>query len=138
MTGDRPSKEGRDEPEYPKSRINSQVSPSPLEVHWMGWRDCPQSINHRPQVVLDTQIWLPTRYGDGRSHFQAKALCLIPEESARQRLWEWLGKRTDSEQQSEWNYMDQAGLLPFQFLHDVNSPLLNVALGDFWFKRSPL
>ena len=45
-----------------------------------------------PRVVLDTQVWLPARDGDKRSHLLLKALCLIPEENAEQRLWEGLGK----------------------------------------------
>ena len=50
-------------------------------------RGCPQNVNLRPRVVLDTQVWLSARDGDGRSHILAVALWLTPEESAWQRLW---------------------------------------------------
>ena len=55
------------------------------------------NVNLRPRMVLDTQVLLPTRNGDGRSNFLADELCLIPEESAGQSLWERQRNTTDSE-----------------------------------------
>ena len=52
--------------------------------------------NLRPRVELDTLVWLSVRDGDGRSHLLTEALCLIPKESAWQRLWEKLKNQTDS------------------------------------------
>ena len=81
----------RDEPEYSKPRIRSQVVPSfvALLIEW-GMEAVPES-NLRPRVVLDTWVWLPTRDGGGRSHPLLKTLCLIPEESAWQQLWKRSG-----------------------------------------------
>ena len=56
----------------------------------------------RPRVVLDIQVWLPVRDGDGRSHFLAEPLCLIPEESAGQRLWERLERLSNIRNNQEW------------------------------------
>ena len=36
-----------------------------LPIEWSS-RGCPPNVNLRPRVVLDTQVWLPTRDGDGR------------------------------------------------------------------------
>ena len=40
--------------------------PCSLPIEW-GSRGCLPNVNHRLQVALDTQAWLPTRDGDGRS-----------------------------------------------------------------------
>ena len=64
--------------------------PCSLPIEW-GSRGCPSNINLRPQVVMDTQVLMPARDGDGRSHPQAVALWLTPEEIAWQ--WLWRGQR---------------------------------------------
>ena len=66
MSKDRLGQEGRNEPEYPKPRISSQVAPSLLFTIEWGNRGCPPN-NPKPQVELDTQVWLSARDGDGRS-----------------------------------------------------------------------
>ena len=38
--------------------------PCSLPIEW-GSRGCPPNANLRPRVVLDTQVWLPARDGDG-------------------------------------------------------------------------
>ena len=86
VSKDRLVQEGRNEPEYPKPQISSQVAPSLLSTHWMVYYSLYPNINLRSQMVLDTQVWRPTRDGDGRSCPLLKALCLILEESAGQRL----------------------------------------------------
>ena len=55
-------------------------------THWMGWRGCPMNANLLPKLVLDTQVWLTARDGDGRSHLY-QVLRLTPEVSSRQKLW---------------------------------------------------
>ena len=60
--------------------------PCSLPIEW-GSRGCPPNVNLRPRVVLDTQVCLSTRDGDGKCYLLAKALWLTPEESAEQRLW---------------------------------------------------
>ena len=57
-----------------------------LPIEW-GSRGCPPNVNLRPRVVLDTQVWLPARDGNGKCHLLAVALWLTPEESAGQSLW---------------------------------------------------
>ena len=54
-------------------------------THWMGREGVPEC---QPSTtgVLDAQVWLLTRDRDERSHPLLKALCLILEESAWQRL----------------------------------------------------
>ena len=64
-------------------------------THWMGWESV--SNNPKPLVVLDTQVWLPVRDGDRRSHLPAVMLSLIPEESAWQRFWRGQRKTRDFE-----------------------------------------
>ena len=39
--------------------------PCSLPIEW-GRRGCPPNVNLRPRVVLDAQVWLPARDGDGR------------------------------------------------------------------------
>ena len=78
--------EGRDEPEYPNPRLALRwPHPCSLPIEWGSW-GCPSNVNLRLLVVLDTQVWLPARNGDGRSHLLLKALCLILEESAWQKF----------------------------------------------------
>ena len=38
--------------------------PCSLPIEW-GKRGCPPNVNLRPRVVLDAQVWLPARDGDG-------------------------------------------------------------------------
>ena len=40
--------------------------PCSLPIEW-GSRGGPPNVNLRPRVILDTQVWLPVRDGDGRS-----------------------------------------------------------------------
>ena len=68
--------EGRDEPDYPKPRINSQVAPSLLSTIEWGSRGSPPNVNLLPRVVLDTQVWLPAKDGDGRSHSYVEGIML--------------------------------------------------------------
>ena len=93
-----------------------------LFTHWMEWRGCPSNFNLRSRVVLDTQVWLQTRDEDERSHLLAEALCLIPDETAEQRPWEGLERRTDIRNNQEWN---QRGLservLPSHFSHALTT-----------------
>ena len=49
MAGDSPSQEGRDEPEYPKPRISSQVIPSLDRPLWIGLGYCPRMTTHWPR-----------------------------------------------------------------------------------------
>ena len=67
MAGDRPSQEGKDEPEYPKPRSSSQVTPSLGRPLWIGLGYCPRmwTLDHGGS---SHQVWLPARGGDGRSH----------------------------------------------------------------------
>ena len=60
--------------------------PCYLPIEW-GSKGCPLNVNLRPGVVLDIQVWLPARDGDGKCRLLAEALWLTPEESAWQRLW---------------------------------------------------
>ena len=41
------------------------IHPCSLPIEW-GSRGCPPNVNLRPRVVLDTQVWLPAREGDGK------------------------------------------------------------------------
>ena len=88
MAGDRPSQERRDEPEYPKPPDELSGDPILALYPLNGVKRLSPNIDPRPRVVLDTQIWLPSRNGDERSHLLTEELCLIPEESTRQMLWE--------------------------------------------------
>ena len=45
MTGDRLSQEGRDEPEYPNTRISYQVAPPLTPTLWIECRDSPSNLN---------------------------------------------------------------------------------------------
>ena len=56
--------------------INRNIPNSGLALRWphswsppveWGGRDCTSNVNLRPRVVLDTQVWLPVRDGDGGS-----------------------------------------------------------------------
>ena len=70
-----------------------------------------------------------------RNNLYGRRLCLIPEESTWQQLWE--GLETDWLQvHTGWNQKDQTWLDQLHFPHDVNSPRMNVALGDSWPRRS--
>ena len=60
--------------------------PCSLPIEW-GSRGCPPNVNLRPRVVLDTQVWLPARDGDGKCCLLAKALWLTTDGGAWQRLW---------------------------------------------------
>ena len=94
---DRLSPGGEDEPEYPKPRTSSQVVPSfLLPIEW--GEKTVSRMRTRYHGGTRDQVWLPARDGDGRSRWLQKALCLIPEESAWQRLWEGLENKTDSGQ----------------------------------------
>ena len=90
MTEDRLSQEGRDEPEYLKPLINFQVAPSLCAslIEW-GEEASPES-NLRPWVILDSQVWLSIRDGDGRNRPLAETLFFILEGSTEQKLWERL------------------------------------------------
>ena len=68
LAGDRPSQEGRDEPEYPKPLINSQVASFAALHSLNGVKRLPLNVNLRTRVVLDIQVWLPPREKDERSH----------------------------------------------------------------------
>ena len=68
--------------------------PCSLPIEWDS-RCSPPNVNLRPRVVLDTQVWLPARDGDGRSHSRVETFRLIPEGSAEQRLWKRLENETD-------------------------------------------
>ena len=79
--------EGRYEPEYPKTRISSQMAPSSRPYPLNEVRRLSPNVNLRPRVILDIQVRLPTRDGDERSHLLAVELWLTPEKSTWQRLW---------------------------------------------------
>ena len=66
MSKDRLGQEGRDEPEYPNPGVALRwPHPCSLPIEWSS-RGCPPNVNLRPRVVLDTQVWLPARDGDGK------------------------------------------------------------------------
>ena len=107
QTGENPPyKGGWLEIGWARSGVMNQNIPNPgLTLRWFhpphpyplnGVKGLSPNANLRTRVVLNTQVWQSTRVRDGRSHLLLKALCLIPEQSAGQRLWEGLGKRKDS------------------------------------------
>ena len=53
-----------------QNTLNSRLAlrwpnPCSLSIEWDS-RGCPPNVNLRPRVVLDTQVWLPARDGDGK------------------------------------------------------------------------
>ena len=120
--------EGRDEPEFSKPGLALRwPHPCFLPIEW-GSRGCPPNVNLRPRVVLDTQVWLPARNGDGRSHLLLKALCFVLEFERKTKTLE--GKEAEQQTpgniragETRWN---QQTCSP----HYVNSPRMSVALGD--------
>ena len=112
MSKDRLGQEVRDEPEYPKPQISSQVAQlCSLPIKW-GSRGCPPNVYLRPRVVLDTQVWLPARDEVGRSYPLLKTLCLILEESAGQRLKKEQRQNKRLQEHKGWrNQRGQADML---------------------------
>ena len=86
--------------------------PCSLPIEWSS-RGCPPNVNLRPRVVLNAQVWLPARDGDKRSHSLLKALCLILEESARQRLKKGQRQNNRLQAHKSWrNQRESAIMLP--------------------------
>ena len=121
LDGDRLSQERRDESEYPKPRISSQVSPplTALPIEW-GREAFPES-NLRPRVILYSQIWLLARDGSERSCL-SRLFRLTPEERTWQRLWR--GPELTDSSTSRWNQKGK----PDMILHLV-MPLRQASSG---------
>ena len=49
--------------------------PCSLPIEW-GSRGCPPNANLRQEVVLDTQVWLPARDGDGMCCHPSKGIMI--------------------------------------------------------------
>ena len=80
----------------------------------MGLGICCPNDYLRPQVVLDIQVWLPTRDRDGKSHPFAEELCLVSEESTGKKLWERLGNVADIRINQKWNQRRHSSRKPSQ------------------------
>ena len=91
-----PSQEGRDEPEYPKLSISSQVVLSTALHPLNGWRDCP-----RMSTFYHGWYWTPRsdcRKGQRWEKSPSSSdVMKLQKESAWQRLWRGQRKTTDSE-----------------------------------------
>ena len=72
--------------------------PCSLPIEW-GSRGCPPNANLRPRVVLDTQVWLPARDGDGMCCHPSKGIMINSRGERRTKALEGTEDLpTDSEQ----------------------------------------
>ena len=83
----------------PKPLSSSQAAPSLLSTHWMGSRGCPPNVNLRPRVVLDTQVWLQARDGDGKCCHPSSSIMMNSRGERRTKALE----RTEVSQQTPSN-----------------------------------
>ena len=92
----------KDDPEYSKPRGNSQVALPPLFSHWMVWRGF-----SRMSTFDHGRYWTPGLVVDKGRRWEksplSEALCLIPEESVGQSLWEGLENQTDFRHRQDEN-----------------------------------
>ena len=72
--------------------------PCSLPIEW-GSRGCPPNVNLRPRVVLDTQVWLPARDGDGMCCHPSRGIMINSRGERRTKALEGTEEYpTDSEQ----------------------------------------
>ena len=72
--------------------------PCSLPIEW-GSRGCPPNANLRPRVELDTQVWLPARYGDGMCCHPSRGIMINSRGERRTKALERTEEHpTDSEQ----------------------------------------
>ena len=105
------------------------MAPSTALYPSNGVKSTSLNVSLRPRVALNTQVWIPVKNGIGRSHLLTKALFLVPEESAGQRLWErqdrWADIRKISSK-TRGNYLIDFRQAIFTHPYDLKS----VSLGD--------
>ena len=132
MAEDKPSQEGRDEPEYHNPPINSQLLHPLLIIHWMGYKRLSPNVNLRPQVVLDTKVWLPTIERDWSSHLPSRDIML----NTRKVQDKSSGVTGESWQTLGVYRLKLEGTIYLHFSHYVNLHVLSVAPGGPWPRRS--
>ena len=95
MSKDRLGQEGRDEPEFLKPRISSQVIPSLLSTYWIRVVEAVSltTLNHGG---TGQQVWLPVRDGDGRSWHPSSGIMINSRGERRTKALE----RTEDIQQT--------------------------------------
>ena len=110
--------------------------PCSLPIEWSRW-GCPPNVNLRPRVVLDAQVWLPARDGDGICCPLQMALWLTPEESAGQRLWR--GQRIFQQTPSNIRRRNQRAQTSVTTNYHMRLvEFSHVALEDPWLRGWPL
>ena len=110
--------------------------PCSLPIEW-GSRVCPPNANLRPRVVLDTQVWLPARDGDGMCCHPSKGIMINSRGERRTKALERTEEYpTDSEQhQAE----KPEGTDTVTIKHHMRLvEFSHVALGDPWLRGWPL
>ena len=111
--------------------------PCSLPFEW-GSRGCPPNANLRPRVVLETQVWLPARDGDGKCCLLAEALWLTPEESAWQRLWRGLRYHNRLRATSGWRNQRVQTTKNHQSPHAFSGVFACGSAGSFGYGGWPL
>ena len=72
--------------------------PCSLPIEWGRW-GCPPNVNLRPRVVLDAQVWLPARDGDGMCCHPSSGIMINSRGERRTKVLERTEEfPTDSEQ----------------------------------------
>ena len=75
--------------------------PCSLPIEWGSW-GCPPNVNLRPRVVLDAQVWLPARDGDGMCCHPSSGIMINSRGERRTKALEGTEEfPTDSEQHQE-------------------------------------
>ena len=135
MAGDRPSQEGRNEPEYLNPRLTLRWPHPPLFSYWIGWRSCPPNVSLRPRVVTHPGMTASKRRRWEKPTI-AEELCLISWGECRTKALEVTGESDRLQVKKGWNWRDLSGLIPLHFSHYVNSSRLSVDPGDPLPRRS--